>query len=235
VADAARRTPTWSRLDTTWVWDGAQWNDVTAPGAPSPRCDSALAYNIARDRIVMFGGDDCTNLTQYNDTWEWDGAAWQEVTVGSPPPKTAGHALVYDPQRGHVVMLADEVWEWDGTSWVRLDTESRPAYRLVHRAAYDAVDREIVEFGGLGLQDLLGDTWAFQWRSSYVSSERCVSTTVDIDGDGLAGCADPDCWGRCAPFCPPGMTCDPSAPHCGDGVCLPWLEDRSICPQDCPL
>ena len=56
---------------------------------------------------------------------------------------------------------------------------------------------------------------------------------VDSDFDGLVGCKDPDCSGRCSPFCPPGTTCDDTLPHCGDGVCNPTLESCELCPQDC--
>jgi hypothetical protein len=54
---------------------------------------------------------------------------------------------------------------------------------------------------------------------------------TDSDGDGRTGCADPDCWGRCSPLCPPGETCTPGAPHGGDGV-RGAVEDSSICPDD---
>jgi hypothetical protein len=61
----------------------------------------------------------------------------------------------------------------------------------------------------------------------------------DGDGDGLIGCDDPDCWGRCTPLCPPDSTpdwpddCDTALPHCGDGVCNPNLETQRLCPGDC--
>ena len=57
-------------------------------------------------------------------------------------------------------------------------------------------------------------------------------TFVRIDGDELAGCDDPDCWGRCAPRCPPGTSCAPTAPQCGDGTCSS-IEDYLVCPEDC--
>jgi hypothetical protein len=38
------------------------------------------------------------------------------------------------------------------------------------------------------------------------TSESCIATE-DLDGDGLAGCADADCWFTCTPACPPYATC----------------------------
>ena len=60
-----------------WAFDGTSWR-MLFEGGPAARAMGALAYDAARDRVVLFGGrrgwpDDL------NDTWEWDGRAWQEV------------------------------------------------------------------------------------------------------------------------------------------------------------
>jgi hypothetical protein len=68
------------------------------------------------------------------------------------------------------------------------------------------------------------------WRGN--GNETCA-TSLDADGDGLAGCADPDCWFVCTPLCPPGsLTCDPAWPSCGDTVCAGGENCRN-CPGDC--
>ncbi|MBK7540042.1 MAG: hypothetical protein IPI49_32745 [Myxococcales bacterium] len=54
-----------------------------------------------------------------------------------------------------------------------------------------------------------------------------------MDRDGLIGCADPDCWAYCSPFCPPGQPCDAADRRCGDGTCSAALETCQACPQDC--
>jgi hypothetical protein len=38
--------------------------------------------------------------------------------------------------------------------------------------------------------------------------ETCVAGE-DADGDGLAGCADADCWWSCGPACPVATSCPP--------------------------
>lgn len=42
--------------------------------------------------------------------------------------------------------------------------------------------------------------------TSSLPDETCAPTD-DADGDGLAGCADPDCWQTCGPACPLATTC----------------------------
>lgn len=58
----------------TWAWDGGAWTRV-ASGGPEPRNGQALAYDAARDRVVMFGGSD--GARELTDIWEWDGSAWE--------------------------------------------------------------------------------------------------------------------------------------------------------------
>ena len=56
----------------------ARWSRLADTG-PEPRAMGFLAYDKARDRVVLFGGrkgwpDDLA------DTWEWDGSTWRRVT-----------------------------------------------------------------------------------------------------------------------------------------------------------
>ena len=56
----------------TWTWDGQAWTQVADTG-PTPRRLHAMAFDSARQRTVLFGGD-VGGIT--NDTWEWDGGVW---------------------------------------------------------------------------------------------------------------------------------------------------------------
>jgi hypothetical protein len=56
------------------VLTGGAWRTV-AGAAPTPRGGHAMAYDLARQRIVLYGG--FTNeAPRLADTWEWDGADW---------------------------------------------------------------------------------------------------------------------------------------------------------------
>ena len=56
----------------TWAWDGQAWTQVADTG-PNPRRLHAMAFDSARQRTVLFGGE-VGGIT--NDTWEWDGGVW---------------------------------------------------------------------------------------------------------------------------------------------------------------
>ena len=96
-----------------------------------------------------------------------------------------------------------------------------------HNAVYQPLDGRTLLFT---TDD--SPTWELSFRAQAELYEVC-QYGYDIDGDGLVGCADPDCWGYCTPLCPPGAECDEAAPHCGDGVCNEALETCRLCPDDC--
>jgi hypothetical protein len=147
--------------------------------------------------------------------------------------------MTYDAARGRVVLFGGfdgsrlgDTWEWDGTTWSEISHPVSPSARSSHAMAYDAARGRVILFGGLDGSLRLGDTWLTQYRSRTSPDESCRFGR-DTDGDGLSGCDDPDCWAYCTPSCLPGAACDPTAPHCGDGVCNPHLETYRLCPQDC--
>jgi hypothetical protein len=91
----------------------------------------------------------------------------------------------------------------------------------------------LVAIGGAGFADsALNEVLRLSSELSTEPHERCLVAAEDSDGDGLAGCADPDCWLRCNPACAPGASC--IGPRCGDGTCHGPREDYLICPADCP-
>lgn len=229
-------------LGDTWTWDGFSWTNVTPAGTnPPPRLNAPLAYDARRGRVVMFGGwQNLYTASLMNDTWEWDGTSWTMIVSSTPPPRVRyGHMLTYDAARGRVVLFggrttsttyASDVWEWDGTTWHPISLEVRPSGRIGGGLAYDLAKQEIMLFGGTtGFATY--DTWVLHHGNEH-QEEACLYG-IDGDGDGLVGCADDDCFGRCSPSCNPAlMTCAATGPRCGDGVCQD-VENNRLCPADC--
>ena len=56
-------------------WSGRAWRRVTAPG-PSRRRGTAMVYDAARRRTVLYGGE--VNDRLLADLWEWDGTGWTQ-------------------------------------------------------------------------------------------------------------------------------------------------------------
>jgi hypothetical protein len=62
---------TGSIFGDTWEWDGVRWTQVDSTGPTPARSTTAMAYDKARGKAVLFGGSTDTVLLQ--DTWEWRG------------------------------------------------------------------------------------------------------------------------------------------------------------------
>ncbi len=157
----------WSQI---WTWDGTTWTDRTPSVRPSGRQRYVLAYDVARARVVLFGG-------QYNqggilgDTWTWDGATWTQRSPATSPPVRAGAAMAYDAARGETVLFGGasgpgapaDTWTWDGTTWTQRFPATSPGARWASAMAYDAGRGEAVLYGGYDLNSgaHLDDTWSW--------------------------------------------------------------------------
>jgi hypothetical protein len=74
------------RFDDMWQWDGATWREIPLRTPhPGHRYVSAMAYDRARDRTVLYGGYTCDRTTSQcgvaDDTWEWDGVRWTRIVA----------------------------------------------------------------------------------------------------------------------------------------------------------
>ena len=91
-------------IQDTWEWDGADWTLVSGGGPPA-REDHAMAYDFSLpgfEVVVLYGGSDISG-NPLGDTWEWNGVAWIQRTVGGTGLRTR-HAMVFDNSQGVVVL-----------------------------------------------------------------------------------------------------------------------------------
>lgn len=164
------------------------WERRTVGGVPEARYSCAGAYDARRGRFVIFGGSRW-NKPIAGDTWEWDGAAWHDVTPPdvSPAART-DHAMVYDSLRGRVVLfggssLGNDLWEWDGASWKDVTPPGPgPGARSGHAMAFDAARGRLVLFGGHTWSPAqnVNDTWEWDGASwTSLTPARSPSARVD--------------------------------------------------------
>jgi Galactose oxidase, central domain len=132
---------------------------------PSGRGGHAIAYDPARERVLLFGGR-AGGGTLQGDTWEWDGGDWTQVADTGPDARS-GHALAFDSNRQRMVLFGSEAagalradtWEWDGADWTQL-ADTGPDARSGHALAYDSNRQRTVLFGGEAAgSSLRADTW----------------------------------------------------------------------------
>ncbi len=152
----------YTNLSDTWEWDGSTWM-LRATSGPTGRQGHAMAYDAARNRVVLYGGYDGDFKS---DMWEWDGSSWtQRIVSGLRPGARSSHEMAYDADRQRIVLFGAfpaaypyETWEWDGSGWTRFEVAG-PGPRSLHSMTYDSSRRRVVLFGGHGWDDHQQDTW----------------------------------------------------------------------------
>jgi len=159
----------------TWEWDGTAWTSFGTTG-PSARESSAMAYDSARQKIVLFGGDN--GSPRLGDTWERTGTTWAQVFASGPSARS-GHAMVYAGSCGTVLFggydntvgSKNDTWGWDGTQWIQL-ASSGPSARSGHGMAYDGNRAQVVLFGGSTINGVNGETW-----ETVQCASKCLTVT----------------------------------------------------------
>ena len=147
---------------------------------PPVRYFHAMAYDAARQRVVLFGG--AGNMTGYGDTWEWDGSDWTQRIPATSPSARSYHAMAYDAARQRVVLFGgtsmlgfeNDTWEWDGKIWTQRKPAVSPPARNLHAMAYDSARKFIVLFGGNGCSG--NDTW--EWDGNNWTQRK--PTTIPL-------------------------------------------------------
>jgi len=91
-------TPINATVSDTWSWNGSNWTQYLS--IPMTRCDQALGYDQARQRIVLYGGSNILSgaQTQLEDTWEWSGGTWTQRFPFNWPGTRSSATAAYMPQ-----------------------------------------------------------------------------------------------------------------------------------------
>ena len=193
---------------TAFGTDGQRWRShCTASGAPEGRAFAAAAYDDARDRLLLFGGQ--AAATDKSDVWALEDAtgaggppSWRQLpAAGGPSPRR--HAVaVYDPVRDRLIVhggcAGDCTTALDDT-WLLLDVSGTPRWeplpqatlaRFGHAAAYDAERDRLIVFGGsTGVGDLQ-DTWLLSGSASGTPQWQPVAASGPSPRQGAAAAYD---------------------------------------------
>ncbi len=122
-----------------WTWDGTRWRCLSSDGPPG-RDAPELAFDAARQRLVLFGGRTRLADRQFRvltDTWEWDGARWTQVDSIGAGARRLHQVLGYDPSRRAVILHGgldtdnrgrplSDTWRWTGARWEELSLGNPP-------------------------------------------------------------------------------------------------------------
>ncbi|MCR9244864.1 MAG: kelch repeat-containing protein [bacterium] len=152
------------------------WSPTPTSGNVAKLARHCAAYDLHRERLVVFGGHDEHYIAQFT-TYDFDGVTWTPMIPVISPPARVGAALTYDAVRGRVVLFGgspsnqnsfnfQDTWEYDGSTWSFRLPAIRPAPRVDHAMCYDLANRCVVLYGGR--RDPFsnhGDTWTWDGAS----------------------------------------------------------------------
>lgn len=190
------RAPVSGPLGDTWTWNGTVWALHADGTGPSPRFDSAMAFDAGAGAVILFGGQ--LLLGQLDDTWRWDGKAWTKLRPAHHPDTLSGHLMAYDAVRRQIVLFGGghgvgerrsglvDTWVWDGSDWIRRSTEGP---RLGgQRMAFDPGSGKVVLFGGSLLNTNYSDaTWTWdgaRWEQLTPAARPSARYGVGLAFDG---------------------------------------------------
>ncbi|MCA8971636.1 MAG: hypothetical protein KDC95_17720 [Planctomycetes bacterium] len=163
--------PTTGLSSDTWRFDGTNWTQLQPINKPSARMRHAGTYDRARNRFVVFGGSTSLAGGLMNDTWEFDGNDWKQITTTQAPSARNDHAMCYDTVGRRILLYggrtatgdAQDTWSYDGTNWTQITTTASPPGRRDHGLAFDPFRGVALTYGGFygsGL-NVRQDTWEF--------------------------------------------------------------------------
>lgn len=143
----------------TWGWNGNDWYPINE-ATPDPGALDALAYDVRGARLVGIGGG----------TWAFIGNRWSrlgDLPTGLPPINVAMaaspalNAPVAFGGGNESTGLSGDLWVWDGKTWQRRDSTDGPSARRGAALGDDQKHQQLVLFGGIGADGILGDTWTW--------------------------------------------------------------------------
>ncbi|MGD9688325.1 MAG: kelch repeat-containing protein [Phycisphaerales bacterium] len=146
-----------------------RWVNAT-PTANSPGQISAapMAYDAARQQVVLFGGANQTALNLSN-TWLMTNGVWSQVSTTAPPAARRHHNMVFDSVNQQVVLFGGEgnstslndTWTWNGAHWVNRTTAASPSARAHFGMSFDSRSGrgKVVIFGGYVVSSPTNETW----------------------------------------------------------------------------
>ncbi len=150
-------------LGETWEWNGRRWRQRPIEG-PSPRSGAAMAYDSARQTLILHGSE-----SGDRETWAYGAEGW--TLLSGSGPAVASPAMAYDVDRQRSVLFGGTTtgttWVWNGSRWREVPAPG-PSARTGHAMAYDPIIRRIVLSGGADANGrALKDVWELDgdvWR-----------------------------------------------------------------------
>ena len=111
--------------------------------APAPRIGAAMTYDAALGKLLLFSGvrgdESCQAASTWilQDSWTWDGTAWEQLHPASLPPGRSFGSMGYDAARRSTLLFGGgapnsdptrlDTWTWASKTWSQQHPSLAPA------------------------------------------------------------------------------------------------------------
>ena len=108
-------------VSNVMTWDGTSLVTVPTATTVPTRDRAAVAYDAARNEVVVFGGVEIDFNNLRGDTWTLDANDWTDRQNAATPLITYLYKTIYfDSNRQVWVFVTeggDDIWSWNGSAW----------------------------------------------------------------------------------------------------------------------
>lgn len=153
---------------TAQVSTYAVFDTPTLAVQPPDRERAQMAFDEVRGRMLLAGGIG-PGATVRQDTWEWTGTTWVQITPATQLNFTQQVRLVWSPQRGQVLAVTGDntwngppmkIWGWTGTNWTLINANGPISRADAYEIAWDSQRGVLVMFG----TPFSAETW--EWNGT---------------------------------------------------------------------
>lgn len=204
------RDTTGALIGDTWEYGNGVWTQRSPATSPPARTQAAMAFDASSGHMILFGGFTAPDGNPSNDTWEYDGTTWTQLSETAPPSPRFSASMGYDSTRGRIVLFGgagssffNDTFELVAGQWTPMTPASSPVPRFGAALAFSAARGELVLFGGSTSSSYASDTWEYDatgWkrvvitnappgRDFHVLAEDPVANTLVLTG-GIGWSAD---------------------------------------------
>lgn len=144
------------------------WRLVTTTVSPPITGEHASAYDSARNRLLLYGGNG-NGWAYANTTWEFDGTSWISTTTAVSPTARYGAAMAYDSVRGVMILFGgagpddlalNQTWRYTNTTWNLVTGGTVPISRT-YAAMTAGANGQLYLFGGNNGTTPYNDLWRY--------------------------------------------------------------------------
>ena len=189
-------------LNDTWVFQNSDWSQITPTDAPSPRSLAGAAFDRNRDRVLLFGGNQTvvaanttTTVTNYYDTWEFDGSNWTKVMDNGPT--VLSPLLVYDEAHDQTLLIGEDdklvplMYAYDAGSrvWNQLHPATMPPCVNESAVVYQRGSATVLLVGGVCFTSTLTSSTiedAWQWDGTTWTKIATKSAITRVANQALS-------------------------------------------------